>query len=52
MKSKAEILSSLEELTVTSLDEMSLASKWGYDKGMDVLYEPHNQVQVVKKSFW
>lgn len=29
-----------------SFDEMSTGSEWSYDKGKDILYKPHEKVQV------
>lgn len=50
MKTKSDSFSSLEKLAVISLDEMSIASEWSYDKGKDILYKPHDKVQVVMLS--
>lgn len=47
MKAKSETLSSLEKLSVISVDEMSIANEWRYDEGTDTLYNPHERVQIV-----
>ena len=50
MKTKSDSVSPQERLCVISLDEMSIASEWSYDKGKDILYKPHDKVQVVMLS--
>lgn len=47
MKSNTQTLSTEEKLTVVSIDEMSIAKEWSYDKGTDTLYKPHERVQIV-----
>lgn len=47
LKSKSEMLGNLEKISVLSLDEMSIEKQWSYDKGKDILYKPHTNVQVV-----
>ncbi|XP_076062489.1 uncharacterized protein LOC143037817 [Oratosquilla oratoria] len=44
LKSKSEMLGTVEKLTVLSLDEMSIEKQWCYYKGNDVLYKPHKSV--------
>lgn len=41
------MLGTVEKLSVLLMDEMSIEQQWSYDKGKDILYKPHKNVQVV-----
>lgn len=47
LKEKSDTFTEQEKLTIISFDEMSIKKEWSYDKGTDVLYKPHDNVQVV-----
>lgn len=46
MEKKGETMCVRDKIAVLSFDEMSIGGEWSYDKGKDILYKPHEKVQV------